>query len=214
MRLLDATVANLFQFVTMPLEVIGLTMAYLEFRHPRVARKANQTYQKVLAWNQRSFPFSPGVLADAWRNGYPKGSARESIADAVDHGRSGVMYSRMLLLVLGAMFVGAAAGFVNSRLQNLGMASLPGSFLIMAGWIGLLIAPHYLIQAAAGFIPGRPLGGIGILIASIGVLGEIYQLAVIMQDSEEKPAVYILLAATILLIASAWRGLYRMVRKS
>lgn len=212
MELLNPTVANFLQFLTMPLEAIGLSMAFLEFRMPRLARKANKAYLRLLAWNEESFPFSPRVIVDSWRQGFPVQAVSTSGGKRPD--RLGVVYTRVLLVALYLIFLGAAAGFAAERFQDSGLAGLPLTLLSIVAASALMVAPHYLILAAGRFIPGRPLGGFGILMGGIGVVGEMYQLAVIVQESVYRLWVYSLLALVVIVIVSSLSSLYRFAVKT
>lgn len=181
--------ANVLQFLTLPAEILGLSLAFIEFRYPRVARKANIEYRRLLELGQRRNPLSISAFRDQWRHGILKEASKTDE-------RYSLFYSRVSLIA-GLIFVISMTGligyaialnFIGERSNELILSALVLILLITIG------GPIVILK----FLPGRPLGGIGLLLASAGVTGEGYQMAAYMVESAN-PLGYIALGATLVL---------------
>ncbi|MGE0621682.1 MAG: hypothetical protein AB7I04_01555 [Pseudomonadales bacterium] len=162
----DAMAARL-QYVTFPLELVGVTLALIEVRFPQLATRLTRQIERL------STPL-----------------------EAVRSGRSGALLERslaaLLSRVLKAGFYVLAAfyaiGLVRSLLGEAPLMDwLPGmivGFLVSAVLVAILlvivgVTVYFLVVGGSGFArrfaAGRAIGTLGLLIAGLGLLGELYQ---------------------------------------
>jgi|GEM_PF-1365928 len=168
--LFNETVAAGLQYVTFPLELIGLTLALIEVRFPRVAEQLTQQIERLSA-----------PLRDL-RSGQ---SGSESMME-----RSlGLLLSRLLwtgYLILTAVYVAKLIyqlidrGPETSWLLGLLISYIVTGIIMTIALLVLGLTMYFLVVGgsdfARRFVAGRAIGTLGILIAGIGLLGELYQL--------------------------------------
>lgn len=168
--LFNETVAAGLQYVTFPLELIGLTLALIEVRFPALA--ANLT-QKI---EQLSAPIRD-LRSDQ--------SGSESLME-----RSlGLLLSRVLwagYFVLTAIYTAKLTyqlferGSETSGLMGLLISYVVSGVIMTIALLILGLTMYFLVVGgsdfARRFVAGRAIGTLGILIAGIGLLGELYQL--------------------------------------
>lgn len=168
--LFNETVAAGLQYVTFPLELIGLTLALIEVRFPTLA--ANLT-QKI---EQLSAPIRD-LRSDQ--------SGSESLME-----RSlGLLLSRVLwagYFILTAIYTAKLIyqlfdrGPETSWLIGLLFSYVVSGVIMTIALLVLGLTMYFLVVGgsdfARRFVAGRAIGTLGILIAGIGLLGELYQL--------------------------------------
>ncbi|MEM1433437.1 MAG: hypothetical protein AAGG11_05230 [Pseudomonadota bacterium] len=165
----EAVAAGL-QYVTFPLELTGLALALIEVRFPKLAAYLTQQIEQLSA---------------PMRDLRSDRSSSESTME-----RSlGLLLSRMLkagYLILTAIY---AAKLIHQLLDRgpepSGLIGLLIGYVVagVVMTIALLVLGLTLYFLVVGgsdfarrFVAGRAIGTLGILIAGIGLLGELYQL--------------------------------------
>ncbi len=168
--LFSEALAARLQYVTFPLELTGLTLALIEVRFPKVAAYFTRQIERL------------SVPMQELRSG-------QSGSDSTMERSLGALLSRMLktgfyiltaiygakliyqLLTLGpepGWLVGMFFGYVISGIimtVALVVIGVTIFFLVVGG-----------SDFARRFVAGRAIGTLGILIAGLGLLGELYQL--------------------------------------
>jgi hypothetical protein len=168
--LFNQAIADSLQYVTFPLELIGLSLALIEVRFPKVAANLTRQIERLSAPIQEL------------RTGQ---SGSESLIE-----RSlGVLLSRLIktgLYSLTAIYSIKLIYQLFSRTAE--MNWLIGMLLSYVVWaivmtvalvlLGLLM--FFLVvggsEFSRRFVAGRAIGTLGILIAGLGLFGELYQL--------------------------------------
>ena len=131
--MISTATANLLQYFSLPAELIGVMLAYIEIRHPVIANKLS-----------------------AYIVEYEKLNAEVSISDNVPVVKAAIIISIFLLI-----------GFLTIILD-------PPDWIIY-GPVAVLVSILIAIFIASRWIPKRALGTIGLMIASFGLLIELYQ---------------------------------------
>ncbi len=166
----NETVAAGLQYVTFPLELIGLTLALIEVRFPRLAAYLTQQIEQLSA---------------PMRDLRSEQSGGESMME-----RSlGLLLSRVLrtgFYILTAIYTVKLIYQLLDRGPETGwLIGLLTSYIVSAVimTIALLVlglTMFFLVvggsEFARRFVAGRAIGTLGILIAGTGLLGELYQL--------------------------------------
>ena len=164
------TIAAYLQYVTFPLELIGLSLALIEVRFPEVAANLTRQIERL------------SVPMQELRSGQ---SGSESLIE-----RSlGALLSR---LIKTGFYILTAIYSINLIYQLFSREPEPGwlagmlfSYVIWAitmtvSLVLLGLAIFFLVvggsEFARRFVAGRAIGTLGILIAGLGLLGELYQL--------------------------------------
>jgi hypothetical protein len=156
--------AYVLQYVTFPLEVIGLTLATIEVRFPSLAVRISAFIKGE--WEELSrYPDRP-VRGSGWYwlklVGY--------WLKRPDTGLLVVMVSLvlvfLLLTLLASMPIGINVVVVAIPITEVALRVLPIIVICMAVWI------------SATWVEDRAVGTMGIVIAGLGVLGEAYQFIV------------------------------------
>ena len=166
----NETVAAGLQYVTFPLELIGLTLALIEVRFPRLAAYLTQQIEHLSA------PMRD-LRSDQANN--------ESMME-----RSlGLLLSRVLrtgFYILTAIYTAKLIyqlldrGPETSWLIGLLISYIISGVIVTVALLVLGLTMYFLVVGgsdfARRFVAGRAIGTLGILIAGIGLLGELYQL--------------------------------------
>ncbi len=168
--LFNETVAAGLQYVTFPLELVGLTLALIEVRFPRIAAYLTRQIERLSA-----------PMRDL-RSDRP---SSESMME-----RSlGLLLSRVLwsgYFVLTAVYAAKLIyqlidrGLETGWLIALLMSYIISGIIMTIALLVLGLSMYFLVVGgsdfASRFVTGRAIGTLGILIAGIGLLGELYQL--------------------------------------
>lgn len=166
----NETVAAGLQYVTFPLELIGLTLALIEVRFPRLAAYLTQQIEQLSA---------------PMRDLRSDQSSSESIME-----RSlGLLLSRVLrtgYYILTAIYTAKliyqllVRGPETSWLIGLLISYIISGVIMTIALLVLGLTMYFLVVGgsdfARRFVAGRAIGTLGVLIAGIGLLGELYQL--------------------------------------
>lgn len=172
---LSAELANRLQLITLPLELIGLLLATVEVRFPRLTRRLNVRLVAANRAVERS--------DTRWRANHPR------MANLLVHRRyhlptPGWLQWTVLCLLLLALI--GATGLVildkSPSLEGLRQDMRELLFAFIA-WIYIPVTIAALLSMAAirfivRFARDRAVGTLGILIAGLGVTGEVYQFLV------------------------------------
>jgi len=67
--MLNSSLANYLQFFTLPAEIIGITLAYIEFGMPATAAKYNKSLLHFIEADRRESIFKPSGFKNAWLKG-------------------------------------------------------------------------------------------------------------------------------------------------
>lgn len=165
----NETIAARLQYVTFPLELIGLALALIEVRFPTTA-----------AWLTRQI----GRLAspiEALRSG-------QSGSDSVMERSLAVMLSRMIragFYVLTAIYLARlvyrllADGAHAAAMLGLLVSYVVSAIVMTVALVLVGLTVFFIVVGgsdfAQRFVAGRAIGTLGILIAGLGLLGELYQ---------------------------------------
>lgn len=165
----NETIAAGLQYVTFPLELIGLALALIEVRFPEVAAYLTrriewlsvpmQELRSGQSGNETTFERSLGaLLSRLLKTGFYILTAIYSaklIYQLLNHGPEPGW-------LVGMLFSYVTSGIIMTvALVVLGLATF---FLVVGG-----------SDFARRFVAGRAIGTLGILIAGLGLLGELYQ---------------------------------------
>ena len=166
----NQTIAAYLQYVTFPLELIGLSLALIEVRFPEVAANLTRQIERL------------SVPMQQLRTGQ---SGSESLIE-----RSlGALLSRLIktgFYILTAIYSVKLIYQLFSRAAELDW--LVGILISYVIWAIIMIVALVLLglvmfflvvggsEFARRFVAGRAIGTLGILIAGLGLLGELYQL--------------------------------------
>ncbi len=169
-NLFSEALAARLQYVTFPLELTGLALALIELRFPKVAASLTRQIERL------------SVPMQELRSG-------QSGSDSTMERSLGALLSRMLKT--GFYFLTAIYG-ANLIYQLLTLGPEPDllvgmffsyvvSVIIMTVALVLIgVTIFFLVVGgsdfARRFVAGRAIGTLGILIAGLGLLGELYQL--------------------------------------
>ena len=166
----NETIAARLQYVTFPLELIGLTLALIEVRFPKVATYLTRQIERL------------SVPMQELRSGQ---SGSESIIE-----RSlGALLSRMIttgFYILTAIYGAKLIYQLLSRrpepdwLVGMFFSYVISGIIMIVALVVLGLTIFFLVVGgsdfARRFVAGRAIGTLGILIAGLGLLGELYQL--------------------------------------
>lgn len=167
---LDVATAARLQYVTFPLELIGLALALIEVRFPKLADRITRQIEHL------STPI------DELRSG---GSGDNSVME-----RSlGTLLSRMLkagFYIWTAVYLAQlvyhlpARGLDPNWLLGMLIGYVFTAIVMIIALVILGLTIFFLVVGgsdfARRFVAGRAIGTLGILIAGLGLLGELYQL--------------------------------------
>lgn len=180
MQLLNSNFASSLQFVSLPLELIGLTLATIEVRFPILTSRINAYLEsQVHLW---------GVAKTQIKQKHPfvyklhGGDSRWHIP------MPALVYHTLTALV--AVIAVAAILFLSARalhhfdlIDAIDLDTVSSLYDAFFFWVYLPISGVAMIALgvtfiAVKFVANRAVGTLGIIIASVGVLGEGYQLLV------------------------------------
>ncbi len=166
----NESVAASLQYVTLPLELVGLTLALIEVRFPNTAANLTRQIERLSA------------PVRELRSGEP-GSA------ALMEKSLGALLARVLkagyyvLTVVYAVMAGYQLirhGYDASDLIGLFISYVVTGVIMTVALLVIGLTVFFLVVGgsdfARRFVAGRAIGTLGILIAGVGLLGEVYQL--------------------------------------
>lgn len=154
MNFFNPDTSSAIQYLTFPLEVIGFSLALIEIRFPNAA-------QRISKLQARSFkPFSES-LSKLDKNSL-RGKANESIGLLVT----------FIIVIFGIISI--AALWAMGELQNsiLFGNSVFGSLYVL---FVIVFGTYILMGLSSRWVKGREVGTLGLILASLGLLGESYQ---------------------------------------
>ncbi len=164
------SVAAGLQYVTLPLELIGLTLALIEVRFPSTAAYLTRQIERLSAPVRELRSREPG-------------------GETLMEKSLGTLLARLLkagYYVLTAIYVAMLVYQLFSRGYDPGaLVALLVSYVVTAVimTVALLVIGLTVFFLVVGgsdfarrFVAGRAIGTLGILIAGTGLLGEVYQL--------------------------------------
>lgn len=165
--------ANYIQFISAGLEIIGLTLVYVEIRHSERARSIEQ---KIIFASERL-----------------KGTGKELLSETASF--IGVLLSGGLIFAAYHWFVIEAAEYAKTLLAP-GRAfyerKVYEAYLLLAILLLIFLAllAYTLLRYVSTFTSllsnwahGRALGAFGFCLAVLGVIGEAYQVATIILET-------------------------------
>lgn len=177
--ILNQAAAETLQYISFPLEVIGLALAMIEVRFPQTAQRMTQLFVK---------------LAE------PLSQVRETGGDTTLMAHNlGALLSMLIRLALTGLFIVLVLRFVTTLAHSLFTGQASGEVILVnavSTFVSLIvlsvlfsvaisiavISMFFVVTGASDFsqrfVQGRAVGTMGILIAGLGVLGEGYQLIV------------------------------------
>ena len=166
----NETVAAGLQYVTFPLELIGLTLALIEVRFPKLAAYLTEQIEQLSA-----------PMRDL--------RSDESSGESMMERSLGLLLSRVLrtgYYILTAIYIAKLIyqlidrGPETSWLIGLLISYIVSGVVLTIALLVLGLTMYFLVVGgsdfARRFVAGRAIGTLGILIAGIGLLGELYQL--------------------------------------
>ncbi|MDH5599483.1 MAG: hypothetical protein OEY34_10185 [Cyclobacteriaceae bacterium] len=156
MTFFNDTVSDIFQFITINLELVGLTLAFIEIKLPNTANKIER-----------------GMF-----------TAETKVRNFGEQMISHKMFSSLITLCIFVGFffeIPAAAGFfdevfppnVLKFMDYLLYFSIVVTLLVLIGF-GVILFGEFM-AALNRFSNGKAIGALGVLLASLGLVGEIYQ---------------------------------------
>lgn len=175
MEWLSVEVANRLQIVTLPLELCGLALALIEVRFKALTGRINAWLMGVNARIEES--------DDRFRREHPR-LARLIVYERM-HVPSPAWMHLLLLTLIAIALLGLAIVAVLEFVPALADAHETGRALVdlfltdvylpaMLGALGLVLVNRFVVR----FAEDRAVGTLGIVIAGLGVAGEVYQFAV------------------------------------
>lgn len=175
MAFFDSAVAAQLQYVTLPLEVVGLGLAAIEIRMTDVSAR-------LVAWinaMEARLDAAEEARRAAERSPVQRffdrhASVRSGIGTGVT--RLTTLVTFALVLLYSGAALGVGFGLIEPELGRL----LVEDFTEVAFYgLSLLVLPpmglYLMLRFAIRFAPGREVGNLGLLIAALGLLGELYQ---------------------------------------
>ena len=215
---------NTVQHVSLPLELLGLFLAFLEMFYEEHANKLEASIDRIGHWTN---PFTKNLT-----------QAQRTL-------RGSRVMDMALLICLGIMLAFGLGTFgnelVHSIVKDFG-EMVVGSFMLFLLWIFLgpknerwwwvpliiglpLIAamaivavPFYLISKVIDFFnwigDERATGGIGLALGCLGLVGEVYQVIMIDKDSDPKTVLEIwsVYAAVVIALGVVAFFVHRIVK--
>jgi hypothetical protein len=169
MDLFNDSIATQLQYFTLPLELLGITLAYIELRLPKTAAR-------ITRWIERMAT--------------PIESLRESQADAeATIERSLVAFLTRLIrfgvfVVAGVFLIRlflrlANTGFSGSLLLAWAINVTVSVIVTIVALVVIGVTAYFFVVGGSDFVKrfvaGRAIGTLGIVLASFGLLGEFYQ---------------------------------------
>ncbi|MEQ9309845.1 MAG: hypothetical protein RLN90_10350 [Balneolaceae bacterium] len=163
--------ANLVQLISAPLEIIGFTLAFIEIKYPEFADKIEHTFDVITDF-----------LLKVSRDRLPKWNEdsrwllrQDDILKALGWGVP------LILLFLVSGFLQETDLISPNVIFALWLIVIPLVALFSRNWIGILISlPIIPLKNLFSFLnkfsKGRALGTVGLILASMGVFGELYQI--------------------------------------
>jgi hypothetical protein len=178
MDIFNEDTAAFLQYFTFPLEVIGISLALIEVRFQNLTRRLNlrlkRTYDLIKASEKRF---------------YEKHLWLKSINDKVgtDLPAPGWLQTFFFGLIITAI-IAASAVIASKVLRDQGLLTpyiheanrlLFMDFIVWIYFPGFVLTTIILLMLifTVRFVEDRAVGTVGILIASLGLIGEAYQLA-------------------------------------
>ena len=141
-------IAYTLQYFTFPSEVVGLTLAAIEVRFPRVAARMHQYFVQDKQDTQKEFNY-----------GFIK-TLKTS-------------YLVQIALVLYLLAVLTLAYFEDNVRLGVALAAAPLILIPLLSFGVTLMLRAY--EFLTNWVPERSVGTLGLMIAGFGVLGEAYQ---------------------------------------
>ena len=148
MEFFSNEIASTLQYFTLPLEVVGLTLATIEVRFPRVAARMHQYMLQDQNYVQKELDY--GFLKTL-KTSYFVGIA----------------------LVLYLLAVLTFAYFEDNLIGGLGFAVAPLILIPFLSFGSTLMLRAY--GFLTNWVPERSVGTLGLIVAGFGILGEAYQ---------------------------------------
>ena len=169
-KFFDPVIAGHLQLVTFPLEVIGVALALIEVRFPRATAWLTQRIERLA---------TPMEELRAGRSGRGSLTERSLAAFLTRVLRAG-------LALLSGLFLGRLAWLLfgpesyETWLFGFLLSYLVSTVVMTVTLVLLGVTTFFFVVGSSDFVnrfvAGRAIGTLGILIASIGLLGELYQL--------------------------------------
>ncbi len=180
MQLLNNDLASSLQYVSLPLELIGLTLATIEVRFPALTSRINSYLEsQVQMW---------GVAKTQIKEDHPLIYKLHGGDSLLHIPMPALIYHTLTVLV--AVIAIAATLLLSARamhhfnlIDQIQLDSVGSLYDAFFFWIYLPVSGVAMIAlgvtlVAVKFVANRAVGTLGIIIASVGVLGEGYQLLV------------------------------------
>jgi hypothetical protein len=157
------TASEYIQFVSMFLEIIGITLAYIEIRYKPLA---NRIEERILQEENRIMDFSYKLIKNKF-------------------------FSALITVFVTVVFfieIPYLAGFFDRILPEewggvkLGViwSTLPVIFLFVLGFVFILFSDF--LSWLNRFSNGHAIGALGVVVTFLGLLGETYQVITILTD--------------------------------
>jgi hypothetical protein len=148
MKFFDHSVSNSLQYITLILEVAGITLAFIEIKSPRTADKIEKAIRGIQKFTERA-------------------------SYKVTRSHAGQTLITLFIILLFAAVVPTIWG----------LFTLPWYlwllFGIVGGIFGIILGLHLtvdFINSLNKFSNGKAIGALGICLASLGMVGEEYQI--------------------------------------
>ena len=148
MEFFSNEIASTLQYFTFPLEVIGLTLAAIEVRFPKLAARMHQYLVQDQQEIQKQFDY--GFLKTLKTS-----------------------YLVQITLILYLLAVLTFAYFEDNLIGGLVLAVAPLILIPFLSFGSTLMLRAYIFLT--NWVPERSVGTLGLIVAGFGILGEAYQ---------------------------------------
>ncbi len=162
----NEAVAARLQYVTFPLELIGLTLALIEVRFPKAAAYLTRQIERL------SMPIED--LRSG--NDATVGKSLETLLSRILKAGFGILTVIYLVKIVYGLL---SSGFDLKWLTGVFIGYLVFAIIMTVALVIIGLTMFFLVVGgsdfARRFVAGRAIGTLGILIAGLGLLGELYQ---------------------------------------
>ncbi|XOV89734.1 MAG: hypothetical protein ACFHX7_07580 [Pseudomonadota bacterium] len=167
----DPDVAAALQYVTLPLELIGLLLALIEVRFPRAAASLTRQIARLAA------PMEALRSDEPFDRTAPIERSLGLLLRRVIHAGF-LLLTLFFLLQMGIGLLQGEAGV--GWLLGFLIGYLIAGIIMTVMLVVVCVVTYFLVISSSDFaqrfVAGHAIGTLGILIAGLGLLGEVYQL--------------------------------------
>lgn len=164
--------ASTVQKISLPLELTGFLLAFIELKTPSLARKIEEFLDEIPTYLKNVIDSIGGFLLGTTENKFIQYSL---------YILGFVLFITMVAGFTGARFIFSYSEFWGIIIFLFKVIAIGGSILLAL--IFLLALISRILDFLDDFSHGRALGAFGLLLALTGSLGEIYQIIVLFLNT-------------------------------